>query len=91
MQGLHGVPGGIRTPDLLVRSQSLYPAELQAHRFNNIYYISFFVKSQAFFCILYDFPILSKINEYFCKLQQFHKILLTNLDLYDIIINVVRH
>ena len=23
---------GIRTPDLLVRSQSLYPAELQAHR-----------------------------------------------------------
>ena len=26
-----GVPGGIRTPDLLVRSQSLYPAELQAH------------------------------------------------------------
>ncbi len=26
-----GTPGGIRTPDLLVRSQSLYPAELQAH------------------------------------------------------------
>ena len=26
-----GVPGGIRTPDLLVRSQSLYPAELQVH------------------------------------------------------------
>ena len=24
-----GVPGGIRTPDLLVRSQTLYPAELQ--------------------------------------------------------------
>ena len=24
-----GVPGGVRTPDLLVRSQSLYPAELQ--------------------------------------------------------------
>ena len=24
------MPGGIRTPDLLVRSQSLYPAELQA-------------------------------------------------------------
>ena len=23
-------PGGIRTPDLLVRSQTLYPAELQA-------------------------------------------------------------
>ena len=26
-----GVPRGIRTPDLLVRSQSLYPAELQPH------------------------------------------------------------
>ncbi len=26
-----GAPGEIRTPDLLVRSQSLYPAELQAH------------------------------------------------------------
>ena len=25
-----GVPEGIRTPDLLVRSQTLYPAELQA-------------------------------------------------------------
>ncbi len=30
---LYGVPRGIRTPDLLVRSQSLYPAELQAHLF----------------------------------------------------------
>ena len=34
---LHGVfisiggPGGIRTPDLLVRSQTLYPAELRSH------------------------------------------------------------
>ena len=28
-----GTPGGIRTPDLLVRSQTLYPAELRAHLF----------------------------------------------------------
>src|SRR5450432_182161 len=28
---LGGAPGGTRTPGLLVRSQSLYPAELQAH------------------------------------------------------------
>ena len=28
---LFGALGGTRTPDLLVRSQSLYPAELQAH------------------------------------------------------------
>ena len=27
---LRSEPGGIRTPDLLVRSQALYPAELQA-------------------------------------------------------------
>ena len=26
-----GAPGVIRTPDLLVRSQLLYPAELRAH------------------------------------------------------------
>ena len=26
-----GTPEGIRTPDLLVRNQTLYPAELQAH------------------------------------------------------------
>ena len=25
------VPGGIRTPNLLIRSQKLYPVELQAH------------------------------------------------------------
>ncbi len=25
------VPGEIRTPDLLIRSQTLYPAELRAH------------------------------------------------------------
>ena len=27
----NGTPEGIRTPDLLVRSQTLYPAELPAH------------------------------------------------------------
>ena len=29
---LFGEPGGIRTHDLLIRSQTLYPAELRAHR-----------------------------------------------------------
>ncbi len=28
---LRGTPGGVRTPNLLVRSQVLYPVELQAH------------------------------------------------------------
>lgn len=27
----NGAPGEIRTPDLLVRSQTLYPTELRAH------------------------------------------------------------
>jgi hypothetical protein len=30
-EGYNGAPGGIRTPGLLVRSQTLYPAELRAH------------------------------------------------------------
>ena len=29
----NGAPGGIRTPDLLVRSQTLSPAELRARRY----------------------------------------------------------
>ena len=29
--GFVGEPGGIRTHDLLIRSQTLYPAELRAH------------------------------------------------------------
>jgi hypothetical protein len=28
---IYGAPGGIRTPGLLIRSQPLYPTELQAH------------------------------------------------------------
>ena len=28
---IYGAPEGIRTPDLLVRSQTLYPTELPAH------------------------------------------------------------
>jgi hypothetical protein len=29
---INGVPGGIRTPDLRIRSPLLYPAELQGHK-----------------------------------------------------------
>ena len=31
-----GAPGGARTPDLMIRSHSLYPAELQAHTIGSI-------------------------------------------------------
>ena len=34
MERQAGTPGGIRTPDLLVRSQTLYPAELRALGYN---------------------------------------------------------
>ncbi len=37
--GISGAPGGTRTPGLLVRSQSLYPAELQAHRTSSYHHI----------------------------------------------------
>ena len=46
-----GAPEGTRTPDLLVRSQSLYPAELRAHmlfRTQEIYYHIFLCLSRAF-------------------------------------------
>jgi hypothetical protein len=33
---LSGAPGVIRTPDLLVRSQTLYPTELRARIFNDL-------------------------------------------------------
>ena len=47
---LTGAPEGTRTPDLLVRSQSLYPAELQAHLFFNSLVIigSFWGKVKGF-------------------------------------------
>ena len=37
---LFGALQGTRTPDLLVRSQTLYPAELAAHDFRQLLYIS---------------------------------------------------
>ena len=50
-----GAPEGTRTPDLLIRSQTLYPAELPAHILlyvpveNVYYYIAGEEESQAFF------------------------------------------
>ena len=50
-----GAPEGTRTPDLLIRSQTLYPAELPAHMLlafspeNVFYYSAHRPESQAFF------------------------------------------
>ena len=48
-----GAPGEIRTPGLLVRSQTLYPAELRAHKFyNTTAYCSSLAMLSANFCVL---------------------------------------
>ena len=55
MRGIFGAPEGTRTPDLLIRSQTLYPAELPAHILlafspeNVFYYSAHRAESQAFF------------------------------------------
>ena len=36
LNGIAGTPGGIRTPDLLLRRQPLYPSELQAHALGSL-------------------------------------------------------
>ena len=46
---IYGALEGIRTPDLLVRSQTLYPAELAAHFLTLIYYSTEFQKIKCFF------------------------------------------
>ena len=57
----NGAPIGIRTPNLLVRSQTLYPIELWAHfpkRYK--YYIPIFEKIQVFYkSNLISLPICS--------------------------------
>ena len=47
----HGTPEGTRTPDLLIRSQSLYPTELLAHISHRMlgYYSIPAPKMQVFF------------------------------------------
>ena len=67
-----GVPEGIRTPDLLVRSQTLYPAELQAqivcwYKLPN-YNIIINIKRQVFFSARHIFSIFINI---FCNVQKF--------------------
>jgi hypothetical protein len=51
LSALYGAPGGIRTPDLLVRSQSLYPTELLAHFIKLYYYNTLDNKCQENFII----------------------------------------
>ena len=44
---ISGAPGGIRTPDPLIRSQVLYPTEPRAHKRPTVY-IKVFISFQDF-------------------------------------------
>ena len=61
-----GTPEGIRTPDLLVRSQTLYPAELLAHKSDRLS----FPCPVTFAIIL---PLLENVKCFVCKLSKFWK------------------
>ena len=68
--GFLGALEGTRTPDLLVRSQSLYPAELQAHNlFSPITIAKFARKVKGFFTVLQKSAKKRKVLflKYFCK------------------------
>ncbi len=64
-----GAPEGIRTPDLLIRSQALYPAELRAHILLGLSTDSFTIildtmaKVKFFSAILHRISISIKITE----------------------------
>ncbi len=52
-----GTAEGIRTPDLLVRSQSLYPTELQPHTVKRIPLDSFIIIAQGHLKCKRNFPV----------------------------------
>lgn len=57
-QAFFGAPGGIRTPDLPVRSRTLYPTKLLVH---NKYYNVFFMILQDFFKIFINIIVKNQI------------------------------
>ena len=60
----HGTPEGTRTPDLLIRSQSLYPTELLAHVALDWDIIAHaFTKCKYFFQKTGNFPIRPFLTE----------------------------
>ena len=73
---IFGTPKGTRTPDLLIRSQSLYPTELSAHmlsleRLDTITHAfkkikSFFLKNQKFFVVFLWHTDASLTGEFGC-------------------------
>ena len=59
-----GAPEGTRTPDLLVRSQSLYPAELRAH---------FLLRTVVLTTIAIISHLLQLVKRFFEFFQDFRK------------------
>ena len=75
----HGTPEGTRTPDLLIRSQSLYPTELLAHISHRMlgYYSIPVPKMQVFFrnslkCLNIVPHLLKKCKCFFRFFQLFY-------------------
>ena len=64
---LLGAPGGTRTPDLLVRSQTLYPAELRAH----ILLIA--VNSNSFYIIMRKYRFVNTFFSFIISFFNFVK------------------
>ena len=76
----HGTPEGIRTPDLLVRSQALYPTELPARLPAQEVYHSLFKKASTFLkrvvvCFRWFLCVSSRPNEARPKFETHKKIL----------------
>ena len=58
----NGAPEGIRTPDLLIRSQTLYPAELQARISRHVAMTKFIISES-----------LPPVNALLCNVPIKHK------------------
>ena len=59
-----GAPGGIRTPDLKVRSLAFYPAKLRVQNFKYLYIIASFVRIIKQFKKFYNIRYIFQKMEY---------------------------
>ena len=74
-----GAPGGIRTPDLPVRSRTLYPTKLLVHTQYYNYFSKFFQD------IFYNLYIFSKFFSFFYYLYDIFQNILYKYSNYEII------
>ena len=67
-----GVPGGIRTRDLLIRSQTLYPAELRAHMFFPAPFRKIACRIQALYHLITKLHTCQQSGEFFALFLRHH-------------------